>query len=148
MKRSQKLVAILGFAVVAVGCASSSGSGSVGERRSLASDCIFNFGIRDFTMLDDRNIILYGPGRRGYHVVLATPSMNIRSEFSIGILDRDGDDRICPYGGDSVLVDGPIRERIPIREIEALDDVGIEALLVEFGKAESGDAAIEVTEIE
>jgi len=147
--RPQYLLVMLGAAVFATGCASATGDRSVGaERRSLGNDCIFNFGIRDYTALDDRNVILYGPGRRAYHVVLTTPSINLRSEFTIGILDRDGDDRICPYGGDSILVDGPLRERIPIREIQALDEEGVDALLVEFGQVEAGDAAIEVTEIQ
>ena len=110
-------------------------------------ECIFNRGIRDFEVLDDQNLILFGPGRRAYHIVLATPSLNVDHEIAIGIYDTDG--RICSFGGDAIIVDGPIRERISIRRITSLNDAELEAIMVEFGKEEAADEdTVTVTEIE
>jgi len=146
------LATIIGLA----GCASGSADGrsTIRESRSSPpSDCILGGNVRDFTALDNRNLILYGPGNRPYHVVLATAAIDLEREFSIGVYDGDaglgGVDRICPYGGDSIIIDGPITERILIRSIEQIDDIGVEALKVRFGKAEpAADDEVTVTEIQ
>ena len=137
------------------GCATgASDNGETVSSRSgpLPSDCIMGGSIRDYTALDDQNLILYGPGRRPYHVVLVTRAIGLESEFRIGVYDRDaalgGISRICPYGGDAIIVDGPFTERVPIRSIELIDDDGVEALRVRFGQAEpAADDAVTVTEI-
>ena len=156
----QKL-GLLGLGTLAVmatvaGCATGSSDGGETARDRadpLPSDCILGGSIRDFTALDDQNLILYGPGRRPYHVVLVTPAINLESEFSIGVYDRDaglgGVSSICPYGGDAIIIDGPFTERISIRSIERLDDAAVEALLVEFGEIEpAAEDAVTVTELE
>jgi len=125
-------------------CAGSGGQTS----NSGPLDCIINRGIRDFDTLDDRNLIIYGIGRNAYHVVLATPSINLRGEFVIGIYDSDNDGRICSIGGDAILIDGPLSERIPIRRIEALDADDVEALKVEFGIIEAAGDAVTITVVE
>lgn len=103
-------------------------------------DCIPNRGIRDFDTLDNRSLILYGPGRRAYHVILTTPAMDLEREIAIGVYDTDG--RICPGSGDAIIVNGPIPERVPIRSIEALDDLALESLLVEYGKLDAAEITI------
>ena len=114
---------------------------------SSSSDCIINAGVRDYATLDDRNLIIYGAGRRAYHVVLATPSINLESEYRLGIFDRDG--RICPFGGDAIIVQGPITERIPIRSIERLTDEAETALKVRFGKEEAAtEDLLTVTDVD
>jgi hypothetical protein len=138
------------------GCATAQTDGEATARSgggSLPADCILGNSVRDYTALDNRNLILYGQGRRPYHVVLTTPAIDLEREFSIGVYDRDaafgGISRICPYGGDAIIIDGPITERIPIRSIEAIDDTQVEALLVRFGKAEPADEdEVTVTEIQ
>lgn len=142
----QRLLFALAATIVALvsGCAGSGGSSTAGA--GLPADCIVNRGVRDYTALDNRNLILYGPGRRAYHVVMATQSNNLSGEFRIGIYDRDG--RICPFGGDAIIVDGPIAERIPIRSIEAVDDAAAEALKVQYGVIEGADGEVTVTEVE
>jgi Family of unknown function (DUF6491) len=128
-------MAIFGACLALAGCASSPSSGdtTAAERRvGEPSDCLFNRGVRDFTALDNRNLILYGPGNRAYHVVLTSPSFDLEREYEIGIYDRDG--RICPFGGDAVIVRGTFTERIPIRSIEAISDEDADALKVRFGK--------------
>lgn len=134
--------------------AASDGDERASDRSSpVFNDCILGGSVRDFTALDNRNLILYGPGNRPYHVILVTPSIDLESEFRIGVFDRDaafgGISRICPYGGDAIIVDGPIRERIPIRSIEEIDDTRAEALKVRFGVIEAADEdAVTVTELE
>ena len=124
------------------GCASGSSERGAG----LPSDCLLNRGVDDFDALDDANLIIYGTGRRAYHVVLATPSVGLEHEYAIGVYDDDG--RICPYGGDMIIVDGVIREFIPIRSIEELDDAALEALRVEFGEIEAADDAVNVIQVQ
>lgn len=128
--------------MLAGGCAAS----GTRVESALSSDCIVNRGVRDYDVLDNQNLIIYGPGRSAYHVLMTTPSNNLRNEIAIGILDSDG--RICPYGGDAILIDGPIPERIPIRTIEALDEADIESLMVEYGLIEAAGDAVTVTEIQ
>jgi hypothetical protein len=131
-----------------VGCARLSAGGP-----GLPSDCIISRTIQDYERLDDQNLIIYGPGSRAYHVVLTTPSNNIDSEFSIGVLDATmgdwiPDGRICPYGGDAIIIDGPIVETIPIRSIESLDAGTLENLQVEFGAIESAGDLVTGTVIQ
>jgi len=129
------------------GCAGTSGTSVSSDEPvfTRASDCIFNRGIRDFTALDDRNLLLYGPGGMPYHVTLATPSINLKGEFRIGIQDADG--RICPFGGDAIVVNGIFREVIPIRSIEAINKDQAEDLKIQYGLIEAGDADVTVTEV-
>lgn len=141
------------FVAIAVvtGCATSPSEGGQAARQNIstASDCILSRTIRDFSTLDDQNLIIDGPGSRSYHVVLTTPSLNLRSEFTIGIVDRDGDGRVCPFGRDRILIDGPIREQMSIRSIEAIDDADVEALRIQFGITEPApEDTVTVTDIE
>jgi len=154
-RRQATAAAGFGVYLALAGCATDATSGgqTALERSSGGgSDCFFNTGVRDFTALDERNLILYGPGSRAYHLVLATPSFNLEGEWSIGVLDGGGiggDGRICPFGGDRIIVDGPFVERISIRGIETVDEAGVEALKVRFGKEEAAsEELVTVTEIE
>ena len=139
-------------AMAAAGCASSGVDGDQTVRDSTdprPMTCMFSSTIRDFTTLDDRNLILDAPGNRAYHVVLATPSINIETEFRIAVVDRDRDGRICSYGRDRILIDGPLTEQVSIRSIEQIDEIGVEALKVRFGLIEPAtEEAVTVTEIE
>lgn len=126
---------ILGACLALGGCASrpsSDATAAVEGRVGEPADCLFNRGVRDFTALDNQNLILYGPGSRAYHVVLTRPSFDLQREYEIGIYDRDG--RICPFGGDAVIVQGTFTERITIRSIEAITDADVDALKLRFGK--------------
>jgi hypothetical protein len=150
--------ALLGAVVVTTlaGCATGSpASGETVRDTSFSSsnDCIVGSSVRDYTALDDRNLLLYGPGNRAYHVVLVRPAFDLESEFRIGVYDADagfgGIGRICPYGGDAIIIEGPITERIAIRSIQALDDTAVVDLKVRFGKMEpADDDALTVTDLE
>lgn len=107
------------------------GPASESTERTTYNDCFFASSLRDWRPLDDRNLILFANGRRPYHVELVRPAFGLSYDFMIGVYDRDG--RICPFGGDAVIVDGPMPERITIRSIRELTDAELEAVLVEFG---------------
>lgn len=124
--------ALVCLTLAAGGCASTSQRASV----RLPADCILVRMIRDYNALDSDDLLIYASGGTTYHVVLASPSRNIEGEFMIEIFDAEGDGRLCPYGRDAVLIDGPIFEQIRMRSIESIDAAELEALLVEFGELE------------
>jgi len=148
----RRLIALagLGAGLALAGCASnpSADGGATADRGTpVSSDCIFSSGVRDYATLDDQNLILYGPGRRAYHVVLVMPSFDLEHEYQIGIFDRDG--RICPFGGDAIIIQGPITERIPIRSIRALSEDEEFALKASFGKEEAApEDLVTVTDVD
>lgn len=123
--------------------------GCAGERSVDISgnDCIINRGIRDYDVLNRQNLIIYGPGGNAYHVELTIPANNLDNEISIGIYE-DGDGRICPYGRDAILVDGPIPQRIQIRNIDAVNDEEVDMLLVEFGVIEGAEETVTVIPVQ
>jgi hypothetical protein len=118
-------------------CSHTDGQNSV----ALPADCIMIRTINDFDALDGNDLVIYGPGDTAYHVVLASPSNQIESEIAIGVED-DGDGRLCPYGLDSIIVEGNMFEKIRIRSIESLDEEELEILLVEFGEIEAADPPV------
>ena len=129
------LLAILSLSIFA-GCA-----GTSEERRAEAgdidyrgSDCILISTIRDYRTLDDRNLLIYGPGNRAYFVTLFRPSFELRSSFQMGFSSRD--ERLCPYGGDAIVVGSLNREEIAIQSISRVSEEQVEQLLVRFGKKE------------
>jgi hypothetical protein len=139
---------VLLSAALAASCAGMNGDSTASGSGPLPADCIINRSVRNYTVLDDSNLIIYGPGRVPHHVVLTTPALDLSGEFSIGTLDRDEDGRLCPYGGDSILIDGILAERIPIRSIERIDENQAEVLQMEFGVIESSEDQFVVTPLE
>lgn len=98
------------------------------------SDCILIRTIRDYRLLDDRNLLIYGPGDRAYYVTLFRPSFELRSSFQMGFSSRD--DRLCPFGGDAIVVGSMRREEIAIQSISRVTEEQEEQLLVRYGKKE------------
>jgi hypothetical protein len=92
-------------------------------------DCFFANTMTDWRPLDNMNLVVFTGIRRAYHVQLAMRSMNLRFEDTIAFTDRDG--RICPFGGDSIVVNGAIRDRIPIASVRRLTEG--EELYMSFG---------------
>ena len=109
---------------------------------------MFSRSVRDFTALDNQNLIIYAPRSRPHHVVLTTPTLSLESEFAIGVRDGDGDGRICSFGRDRIIIDGVLVEEVQIRSIEQIDELDVEALRIEFGLDEPAESAVEVTTIE
>jgi hypothetical protein len=136
---------VLFAASAAAGCVSggATAGASPGGTRT-ADDCLFAVTLRDWRPLDERNLILFADGRRGYHVELFRPALGLTFDVMIGVYDRDG--RICPYGGDAIVIDGPMPERIEIRSIKRLSDEELDELYVRFGVR--APAVIEATSVE
>lgn len=135
-------LAALAAAFAAVGaCAQSAAT-----TRSSADDCFFASTLRDWRPLDDENLVLFGSGRTPYHVELFRPAMGLSFNVMIGVFDRDG--RICPYGGDAIIVDGAVPDRIPIRSIRRLTDDELDELYVQFGVRAPAIVATDEVELE
>lgn len=98
------------------------------------SDCIWIRTVRDYTTLDDQNLLVRGSGKRTYLVTLLYPSFELRSSMGLGFSSRD--DQLCPYGGDGVILDGLSPEIVRIRSISEVSSDQAEQLMVQFGRRE------------
>jgi len=98
------------------------------------TDCISIRTIRDYTPLDNRNLLVEAAGRRHYLVTLVMTSFELRSSFRLGFRSRD--DWLCPYGGDRIVFEGLANDEISIRSITRLTAEQTEDLLVRYGKKE------------
>ena len=102
---------------------------------SRNQDCIFQSSIRDYQVLDDRNLIVNAGGKRTYHVELSRRAFGLRSNWSIGFRSPTG--RLCPGFGEVIVDDGFDRaEAIRVSTIRAVDPDELDEILVRFGKKE------------
>lgn len=117
-----------------MGCASApEGTDDAGSATvSRGSDCISQSSVRDYTVLDDANLILSASGRRNYHVVLMRRAFGLRSSWQIGFHSPSG--QLCPGFGDLIIDDGFGPERYRIDSIVRLTPEDEEELLIRFGK--------------
>ncbi len=124
---------LFGMAIAAVlllsGCMSTESAGT--RARGTSADCFFARALSDWRPLDDSNLIIFVSGRRPYHVELVRPAMNLSGNVQIGVYDRDG--RVCAFGGDAIIVDGFMPERIAIRSIRELTDDELQVVYARFG---------------
>ena len=96
-------------------------------------DCIYSHSINDWVLLDDQSLIIYAPTKnRPYYVKLNMRSIDLKYAYRIGFYSRF-DDRICPYGGNALFIDG---ERHTIRAIKKLDKTTAKQLIA-FKKKKS-----------
>ena len=103
--------------------------------RERGRDCISQSSIRDYQILDDRNLIVRAGVKRYYHVELYRRAYGMRGSWSIGFKSFGG--RVCGGSGDVVVADGFGRkESIGIRSIRELAAEERDELLVAFGKKE------------
>ena len=146
------------LAILIASALSSFAAAQDGPRKQLddldlrGSDCILIRTIRDYTPLDDRNLLVWGPGKRGYFVTLIRPAFGMRSSFRLGFSSRD--DQLCPFGGDAIVFgDGP-HEQVRVRSISRVDKEQAEELMIRFGKKEPAEnptpdpARVEGAEVE
>lgn len=111
-------------------------------------DCISQSTIRDYQVLDDRNLIVTAGGKRKYHAQLARQAFGLRSNWKIGFRSPTG--RICSGSGDIVVKDSfGDTETIRISSINEVTPDELNVLLVQFGKkvpeVEQAPAKEEVT---
>jgi hypothetical protein len=115
-----------------------------GLSRPTYNDCFLASTLHDWRPLDDENLILFASGRRPYHVELVRPASGLSYDVMIGVYDRDG--RICPYGGDAIVIDGIIPERISIRSVRRLTAEQLDEVYLAFGIR--APAVIEAEEVD
>ncbi len=107
--------------------------GSVGSE-STGSDCISQGSIRDYTVLDNANLMVTQGASRKYHVELRRSAYGLRSSRTIGFVSQTG--FICDGFSEVVVDDGFSLDKIRIRSIRRLTPESEEDLLIRFGKIE------------
>jgi len=132
---SKQYVILLFLTIMLSSCA----AGNPVRRESVdmdfnGTDCISIRTIRDYTALDNRTLLIEGPGKQNYYVRLVMPSFGIRSSFQLGVKSRD--DYLCPYGGDQIVFGGLDHERVSVRSITRLNAEQLKDLLIRYGKIE------------
>lgn len=113
-------LAIVGMA----GCATRDTGGATIPRGG--DDCFWANSTYSWRPVDDEKLIVWSPSRSCPYLVEFVRRCNgIRFTDDIAFHDRDG--RICPYGGDAVIVPGPSGDRCSIASITRLtpDDAAI-----------------------
>ena len=96
------------------------------------SDCISIRLIRDYTALDDKNLLIWASAKRPYFVSLFSPACGLRSSFQLGTVSRD--DQLCPYGGDALVFDTAGHDTARIASIRRVTPEEADWLLVRFGR--------------
>lgn len=99
------------------------------------ADCFVARSVSNFTTLDDRNLIVFAPGKsNAYHVQVNPPSPQLRYAESLGFESRHS--RVCGYAGDELIIaagGGP--SRMAVTGVFRLDAMALEGLQARFGKA-------------
>lgn len=129
-----KQIVIISFSCVLAACAASR-ERSLGDPEGAflrGTDCISQMTIRDYSVLDDSNLIVTGTGSRRYHVALFQPAYGLRSTWQIGFSSRTG--QVCSGTSDLIVSDGLGTERYNVSSIRQLTPEEYELLLVSFGK--------------
>jgi len=126
----RKLLIFLGFSatLLAGGCASTGGGGPA---FLSYDDCFFANAMTDWRPLDSMNLVVFTGRRQPYHVQLSMRSMSLRYEDTIAFTDRDG--RICAHGGDSIVINGDMPDRISIASVRRLNETQLEDLYRSYG---------------
>ncbi len=101
------------------------------------SDCIWIRTIRDYTVLDDKNLLIWASAKRPYFVRLFSRAWGLRSSFQLGTVSRD--DRLCPYGGDALVFNSAGRDTARIASIRRISVDEADWLLVRFGKKDPAE---------
>lgn len=95
--------------------------------------CTWFRSIDDWQRLDDRNLIVWGPGKTAYHVELSMPLFDLRTAESIAFIDGNRDGQLCGFGMDQVVVPhAPIFESSTILGMTRLDAAGVQQLGAQY----------------
>ena len=125
------LHALLGLSAVLTLSACATTETSPGPAFGSDNDCIFARSVSDWRPLDNRNLIVFAGRRNPYHVQLSRASTRLRFSDQIAFTDRDG--RVCPFGGDSIVINGAMPDQISISSIRRLTEGGLEEVYLQFG---------------
>jgi len=128
------LVTISGSLLACAGSGGPSADASFADE-PVVRDCISQSSIRDYQVLDERNLIITEGVKRKYHIVLSHRAFGIRSTWQIGFRSLSG--RVCANSADLIYNDGLRRpESVNVRSIRQLSPDDLDDLLVRFGKKE------------
>ena len=147
-KKNIKQLVIIFSSCSLIACAASreASLGDPEQRVLRGTDCISQVSIRDYSVLDDANLIVTGPLSKRYHVTLFRPAFGLRSTWQIGFSSRTG--RVCPGSSDLIVSDGFDTERYNVSSVRELTPEEYEQLLVSFGKKQPQETqALEPEEI-
>lgn len=134
----KQLVIMILSCIILASCASTEREPGVERDLTEAgSDCISIRTIRDYTPLDNRSLLVEGSGKRMYYVQLGMPSFDLRGSFRLGFESRD--DWFCPYGGDEIVLDGMMNDRVSVRAISRISAEQADDLLIRHGKKEPAE---------
>ena len=131
-----KQVIIVFFSSILLACAATEKGSLEGhfQAESRGTDCISQASVRDYTVLDDANLIVTEGANRRYHVVLTRRAYGLRSSWQIGFRSSTG--RVCGGFDDLIVKEGFGPESIRIASIRRLTPEDEDELLVRFGKKE------------
>ena len=129
---SRRAVLLSACTTLALGCATSEpGEDAPESEITSGNDCFWASSIYDFKAISNDSLIVWSPSRQcPYRVDLTRRCDGLRFADDLGFDDRDG--RICPFGGDAVVVPGLTGDRCTIRSIKRLNRDEL-ARLVEAG---------------
>ena len=139
LKTKLRQLFIIVSSCVVTACASSdqAENSTAGDIDYRGNDCILISTIRDYTPLDDHNLLIWGPARRGYLVTLVRSAFDLRSSFRMGFSSRD--DQLCPYGGDGIVVGSFSPDTVGIRAISRVSEEQADQLLIRYGRKEPAE---------
>lgn len=107
----------------------------VKQERSRGDGCVFSRSINDWQVVDNRTVVVWAPTRKTPYVVeLFSPASRLKFEHTLGFEDRNADGRFCDYGGDSIVIGGPVPERVPVAKVRRVDADEVKLLLAEAQK--------------
>ncbi len=134
-----RIVVWMAVAMVTGGCASHAD----GERRPRPSvkggefgtaACFPRHSIHDFKILDDRNLIIFAPGKSdAYHVQVSPPAAELRFADALGFESHNS--RICGIAGDELIIPDAVARRSyrSVTGVYRLDAPALEGLQGRFG---------------
>lgn len=105
-------------------------AGNLPAIRSKGNDCFQRGNVRDFKSLDRKRLVVFAPSRKHPYLVEVSPTC-IGLKFSETIAFQSRDSRICPFGGDDLLVE---RSRCSIVSISRLDSIEYEMVKARYGR--------------
>lgn len=134
----QYIIALSLCYLVACAAPGSGTESAVSDGAKSGTDCISESSIRDYTVLDESNLIVRESRSRAYHLELTRPLYGLRSSWQLGFRSPGG--WIC--GGTSDIVadgafgDSSFDRTVRIRSIRRMTPEYEEDLLIRFGKKE------------
>ena len=97
--------------------------GAEARKHERGGDCVFSSTINGWRVLDDETLIVWGPThKRPYLVKLWRPAQGLKFENQIGFYDKNSDGQFCDYGGDSIVINDMVPDRILVSSVRRIDE--------------------------